>query len=93
MDTVTWVQILDKADCVSYCTNTLWKGMNPTIFPLAKSKIVGGNQSRRRKNFEFKPVKLQLKIDLVSHPAHTEGLVNTYSKGILIDSIFYKYNT
>ena len=27
---------------------------------------------------EFKPVKLCLKIDLVSYPARTEGLVNIY---------------
>ena len=28
MDTVTRVQILDEADCISYNTNTLGKGMN-----------------------------------------------------------------
>ena len=28
------------------------------------------------KNSEFKPVKLRLKIDLVSYPARAEGLVN-----------------
>ena len=27
-------------------------------------------------NFEFKPVKLRLKIDFVSYPAWAEGLVN-----------------
>ena len=27
-------------------------------------------------NSEFKPVKLRLKIDLVSYPARAEGLVN-----------------
>ena len=32
-----------------------------------------GNSSRRRKT-EFKPVKLRLKIDLVSYPARAEGL-------------------
>ena len=29
-----------------------------------------------KENSEFKPVKLHLKIDLVSHPARAEGLVN-----------------
>ena len=27
-----------------------------------------------KKNFEFKPVKLHLKIDLVLHPVHVKGL-------------------
>ena len=52
--------------------------MNPTILPPAIGKIVGytalfgldyDNQSRSKKNSEFKPAKLRLKIDLVSHPA------------------------
>ena len=29
---------------------------------------------KENENSELKPVKLRLKIDLVSHPAHTEGL-------------------
>ena len=29
-----------------------------------------GNRSRRKEKFEFKPIVLQLKIDLLSHPAH-----------------------
>ena len=29
------------------------------------------------KNSEFKPVKLRLKIDLVSYPTRAEGLVNS----------------
>ena len=29
-----------------------------------------------KENSEFKPVKLRLKIDLVSYPARAEGLVN-----------------
>ena len=41
MDTATRVQILDEADCLSHCTNTLGKGMNPIILPPAISKIVG----------------------------------------------------
>ena len=31
---------------------------------------------QERENSEFKPVKLCLKIDLVSYPARAEGLVN-----------------
>ena len=31
MDMVKWVQILDKAICISYGTNTIGKGMNPII--------------------------------------------------------------
>ncbi len=36
-------------------------------------------QPVQKENSKFKPVKLCLKIDLVSHPAHVEGvgLVNT----------------
>ena len=30
-----------------------------------------------KENSEFKPVKLRLKIDLVSYPARAEGLVNS----------------
>ena len=32
MDTAIRVQILDEADCISHCTNTLGKGMNPIIY-------------------------------------------------------------
>ena len=38
-----------------------------------------GNQSKRRKT-EFKPVRLYLKIDLVSYPAWVEGLVHMDNK-------------
>ena len=41
MDTTTQVQILDETGCISHSTNTLGKGMNPIILPLAMSKIVG----------------------------------------------------
>ena len=62
MYTATQVQILDETDCISHSTNTLGNGMNPIILPPAM--------------FKFKPVKLCLKIDLVSYPARAEGLVN-----------------
>ena len=38
MDTVTQVQILDESDCILHSINTLGKGMNPIILPLAKGK-------------------------------------------------------
>ena len=41
MDTTAQVQILDDTDCISHCTNTLGKGMNPIILPPAMGKIVG----------------------------------------------------
>ena len=41
MDTATRVQILDETDCISHWTNTLGKGMNPIILPLAMDKILG----------------------------------------------------
>ena len=41
MDLTTRVQILDKAVCISHSVNTLGKGMNTTIIPPARGKIVG----------------------------------------------------
>ena len=38
MDTAIQVQILDKIDCISHCTNTLGKGINPIILPPAMGK-------------------------------------------------------
>ena len=32
------VQTLDETDCISLCTNTLGKGMNPTILPPVMGK-------------------------------------------------------
>ena len=34
----TRVQILAETDCISYRTNTLGKGMNPIILPVAIGK-------------------------------------------------------
>ena len=67
-----------RDDCISHSPNPLGKGMNPTILPPAMGKIVG--QPWWRKTLEFKPVKLRLKIDLVSYPAPVEGLVNMVIK-------------
>ena len=44
MEMATLVQILDETDCISHCTNTLGKGMNPIILPPAVGKI--GGQTR-----------------------------------------------
>ena len=38
MDTATRIQILNESDCISLSTNTLGKGMNPIILPLAMGK-------------------------------------------------------
>ena len=38
MASTTQVQILDEAVCVSLYTNTLWKGMNPSLLPSAMGK-------------------------------------------------------
>ena len=35
-----------------------------------------GSSALEKENSEFKPVKLRLKIDLVSYPVRAEGLVN-----------------
>ena len=35
------VIVVDETDCISHCTNTLGKGMNPIILPPAMGKIVG----------------------------------------------------
>ena len=84
MDTATRVQILDETDCISHSTNTLGKGMNLIILPPAMGKQQGrlGSSAQVRQliqekdNSKFKPLKLRLKIDLVSYPARAEGLVN-----------------
>ena len=76
MDTANWVQIPDKAVCISQSANTLGKDMNPTILPLATGKIVGqtnffsvGIATNPEKGKLYKPVVLHLRIDLVSHLA------------------------
>ena len=67
----TQVQILDWVDCILLSTNTLGKGMNPIILPLAVGKLEGrlgslvlARQQVKKKNSEFRSVKLPLKIDL-----------------------------
>ena len=83
MDTMTWVQILDKTACKSYIPKSLGKGMTPTILSPAMGKIVGQIRFSHfgmatglweKKNSEFKPVKLHLNIYLVLQPALVEGL-------------------
>ena len=79
---VTRIQILDETDCIQHSTNTLGKGINPIILPPAMGKQqdrLGSSALVRqlvqeKENSEFKPVKLRLKIDLVSYPARAEGL-------------------
>ncbi len=84
MDTETRVQILDEADCISHSTNTLRKGMNLIILHPAMGKQSGRLGSSalvrqlvlEKENSELKPVKLCLKIELVSYPGRVEELVN-----------------
>ena len=38
MDAATLVQILDEGICISCSANTLGKGTNPTILPLAMNR-------------------------------------------------------
>ena len=38
MDPATLVQILDEADCIWHCADTLGKGITPTILPWAMGK-------------------------------------------------------
>ena len=45
------------------------------------SLILVSNSVYEKENFEFKPVKLRLKTDLVSHSAHAEGLINISALG------------
>ena len=85
MDTVIQVQIHDEAVCISHCSNTLGKIMHPTILSLQlwiNSRADWAllpwydSQSNRMKS-NFKPVNSTEKIDLVSHPAYADGLLNT----------------
>ena len=80
MDSTTRVQILNVAVYISQNANAHEEGLNRTILPLWVNKTADwafplcyGNLSTRRKT-EFKPVKLHLKIVLVSHLACAKGL-------------------
>ena len=42
-----------------------------------------------KENSEFKPVKLRLKIDLVSYPARAEGLVNSMKDMLLKIKVYH----
>ena len=76
MDTATWVQILDETDCIALIplgkewiqlfSLQLW--VNSSSSALVRQLV------QEKENSEFKPVKLRLKIDLVSYPARAEGL-------------------
>ena len=82
MDTATRVQILDETDYILHSTNNPWERYESNYSPSSYGQIVGqteffslGEVTRKEmENSEFKPVKLHLKIDLVSYPARAEGL-------------------
>ncbi len=66
---------MDEANCILHSTNTIEKGMNTMILPPATGKLLGRlvrQPMQEKANFEYKPIKLNLKKDL-------EGLENTYS--------------
>ena len=73
-------------------------GHGDIILPPAMGKIVGQTRffslgeatSLGEGNSEFKPVKLNLKIDLVSYPARAEGSVNMDTS--LLNTQQYKVN-
>ena len=66
MDGANQVQILDKAGCILHSTNTLCKGIQQAISISTISKELGrqGSLNFEKKNSEFKPVKLRLKLIL-----------------------------
>ena len=72
---MTEVQILDEAVCISHSTNTLGKGVHPTILSPDMGKWSGRldfltlvwKPVWEKENFEIKLVVHHLKIDLVSH--------------------------
>ena len=71
------VQILDEIVYISHSVNTFEKSINPTILLPAPGKIVGQTMlfsiGVKKENSAFKPIKLHLKIDLVSYPVRAEG--------------------
>ena len=78
MELANLVQILDKANCISLGANTVRKGMNPSDLPVnrradwALGTLV--RQPVKKKNCYFKPTLLCLKISLISHTTHGEGV-------------------
>ena len=80
MDTDIQVQILEEAQLFTFHANTLGEGINQfilspaTLLDRLDSLTFVWQPILEKKNFEFKPVKLRLKIDFVSHPDHAEGL-------------------
>ena len=95
MDTATCVQIPDEAVCISYSNNTFgldrvwihlfclhqWVKMKDNRIPVA----FVWRPILEKKNSEYKPVKLHLKIDLVFYSARLKGKVNIGSaRGVMV---------
>ena len=77
MDTATWVQILYKAVCISHNANIIKKDINQAMGKLKDrlgSLTLVWQSVLEKENSEFKPVKLCLKIGLVSYPARVGGV-------------------
>ena len=83
MDTVTRVQVLDQAVCISHSTKILGKSIHPSILLPAIGKQWdrmgfsnhGIATSLVDETSEFKPVKTPPKKDIISYPICAEGLV------------------
>ena len=79
---------MDETDCILHSTIPLGKVwiqlFSLQLWVNSRTNWVlqpwWGNSSKRRKNSKLKPVKLLLKIDLVSYPARGEGLVNRVNR-------------
>ena len=74
------------------------KSTNPTILPPALGRLGSltllSQPVLEKENFEFKPAKIRLKIDLVLHTARSDGLVYIYiyiRKLIAINIVIWSY--
>ena len=98
METAKWVQILDEAGCISYSSNTIGNRYDSNYSPSGRlgSLAVGMQPILEKENAEFKPVKVHLKIVLVSHPARVVNILrvtNTLWSGQRYVDIYNAINT
>ena len=85
------VKIQDQIVYTSHGANTLGKNMNPSILPPTMGKIIeqfgifnfGIATVLEKENSLFKPVKLRINIDLVSHSVRKERQVNAHIQGVM----------
>ena len=81
-------QILDYSVCISYSANTIRKGMNVIILPPNKNKKQGWLRyltSLRKWKHWIWTYRNLLKIDILSHHFHVEGLLKiTHSTSVFL---------